>query len=150
LDETLSAKTTIPLQHKPPRVFPAKTKSITGSQDTLSLIGKWGWGECMAVVVRGNYAFIGNGSFFQILDITHPANPKLIDQVDIGLYIYGIKISRHYAYLTPYFSIIDLSDLSNPQVVGKIALPEFSGAIAVSANHVYAGNAGHDVCNIDV
>ena len=150
LDETLSAQTTIPFQHKPPHVYPAKTNSFTGSQDTLSLIGQWGWGECMAVVVRGNYAFIGNGSLLQVLDISNPKTPQILGQVDVGSYIFGLVVSGNYAYMTPGFSIIDISDVTHPQVISNLSIPLMASSIAVSGDYAYIGNILGEIYTINI
>ncbi len=149
LDETLSAQTTIPFQHKPPHVYPAKTNSFTGSQDTLSLIGQWGWGECMAVVVRGNYAFIGNGSLLQVLDISNPITPKY-REVDVGSDIFALVVSGNYAYMTPGFSIIDISDVTHPQVISNLSIPLMASSIAVSGDYAYIGNILGEIYTINI
>ena len=50
------------------------------SDSILTLIGRWAWGPCLTVDVKDNYAFIGNGPTFHVLDISNPLCPTIIGE----------------------------------------------------------------------
>ena len=145
----LTAQTPIPFRHKFPYVLPAKTTSIASPQDTLTLVGQWGCGQCLAVVMTGNYALIGNGSLLQVLDVSNPVAPQIIGQVDVGSYIFGMVISGDYAYMVPGFSVIDISNMAHPHVISNLSIPS-SSAIAVSGNYAYVGDLFSEIYTINI
>jgi len=139
-----------PFANKQPYTFSAKSTSTTSSHDTLSLVGQWSWGQSLAVVVRGNYALIGNGSLLQILDISNPVVPLTVGEVYVGSEIFGLVVSGNYAYMTPGFSIIDVSDVTNPRVVSNISVPSTTAALAVSGEYTYIGDIYGNIYTINV
>ena len=113
-------------------------------QDILnvSLVGRWADGPCWTETVKGNYAYIGNGGYFSILDISNPTSIELVSRITLppnvvksigfsGSYrayvgpapstVADIAISGGYAYVangSNGLRIIDVSDPTNPKVVG--------------------------------
>src|SRR5208283_2374581 len=128
-----------------------KNISVSPS-DTLSQVGQWSWGQSLAVTVRDNYAFIGNGSLLQILDISNPVATVNVGQVDVGSEIFQMVVSGNYVYLTPAFSIIDITDLTNPHLISAISSSYlgFTGAIAIWGNYAFVGNILGEIFTIDV
>jgi len=53
-------------------------ENVNSNTDTvLTVLGRWAWGPCNAVDAEGNYAYIGNGPTFQVIDISEPSTPHL-------------------------------------------------------------------------
>ncbi len=125
-------------------------RSLASIQDTLSLVGQWGWGECCAVAVRDHRLFVGNGSLLQVYDISDPASMKEVGEVNVGNSILGLALSGNYAYVVPGFSIVDISDLTDPRIVSSLQMPYLNGAIAVSGNYAFVGDIFGGIYTIDI
>lgn len=125
-------------------------RSFASIQDTLSLVGQWGWGVCYAAVARDHYLFIGNGSLLQVYDDSNPANLKELGEVDVGNLIYGFVLSGNYAYTAPGFAVIDISDVTHPHIVGTVQIPALDGTIAVKDNYVFVGDVDGAIYTINV
>ncbi|HTX17961.1 MAG TPA: T9SS type A sorting domain-containing protein [Bacteroidota bacterium] len=127
-----------------------RTASQLRGQDTLSLLGQWGWGACWKVVVRDNYAFIGNGSLLQVLDISNPVDPQVVGEVQCpGGDVYGLVISGNYAYAYGGFNVIDISDVKHPTVVAFLPIVNVS-TITVYGTHAYVGDFFGGIFDVDV
>gem|GEM_PF-2735398 len=44
----------------------------------FSTLGLWTWGPCLAVELTGNYALVGQGQNYQVLDISDLSHPRLL------------------------------------------------------------------------
>ncbi len=149
--ERTAAQTTHSLNRSEPGLLGSTNKrSLTSIQDTLSLVGQWGWGECFAVTVRDHYLFVGNGLLLQVYDISDPASMKEVGEVNVGNSIFGLALSGNYAYVVPGFSIIDVSDLTDPRIVSSMGMPYLNGAIAVHGNYAFVGNVFGGIYTIDI
>ncbi len=125
-------------------------RSLASIQDTLSLVGQWGWGECYAVSVRDHYLFVGNGSLLQVYDVSDPVNLKEIGEIDVGNPITGLVLSGNYAYASPGLYIIDISDPTHLRLVSSLQIPALDGAIAVNGNYAYLGDFYGAIYTIDI
>ncbi|MBI4811804.1 MAG: hypothetical protein HY800_10260 [Ignavibacteriales bacterium] len=92
----------------------------TNSDSIFTILGSIAWGPNFTVVVRGEYAYIGNGAVFQILDISDPSNPKLKSEVLLDYLIYDIQVKNNYAYVCTKGSlqVVDITNLLKPKVIG--------------------------------
>jgi len=98
---------------------------IDSQDNNITLVGRWPYGSCMAVCVKDDYAYIGNGTVMTILDISDPASPKKVGEIETPSVVRDIFIYRHYAYVANGWSglrVIDVSDPSAPvEVYYKIS-----------------------------
>ncbi|MBI1803330.1 MAG: T9SS type A sorting domain-containing protein [Ignavibacteriae bacterium] len=58
----------------------------------FSVIGRWAWGPCRAVEVVNNYALVGQGSVYQVIDISTPANPVVVYDTTLDDWVTDIKL----------------------------------------------------------
>ncbi|MCF8355680.1 MAG: T9SS type A sorting domain-containing protein [Melioribacteraceae bacterium] len=125
----------------------AQYESRTTFDDSmLTLAGRWTWGECSAVEVKDNYAYIGNGQNFQVLDISAPSNPNIIGEFWIENYIYEIRLLDTIAVVCRGGGLhfIDISDPDNPGKISEISLSGGPINLAVSNNFAYVSTiSGH-------
>ncbi len=126
--------------------------STADSQTALTKVGQWGWGPCFDVAAEGNYAYIGNGYIFQALDMSDPANPKIVGQLPMRYPIEKVAVSGIYAYTIRPFNIINISNPTNPVLVSTYYLPSGDGptAILVKGNYAYLGDGFGYVFIIDI
>jgi PGF-pre-PGF domain-containing protein len=111
-----------------------------GSADEVNveLVSHLG-GVVESVAVEGNYAYIGQGQDFVVLDITDAVKPIEIGRVTTSSDFYYPVISGNYAYLINDkngLEIVDITNPSSPTLAGSYDTPTLS-AIAVSGNYAY-------------
>ncbi|NIV10817.1 MAG: hypothetical protein GWN62_05870, partial [Aliifodinibius sp.] len=95
-----------------------QTSISSPSDSNVTVVGRWAWGACQDVEVIGDYAYIGNGGLFQVLNISTPSAPDIAGEVLMPERVVSeLEISGNYAYVLNPFSVIDISDPTNPQVV---------------------------------
>src|SRR5579862_1399148 len=114
-----------------------KATPFAQPDSNLSLVGEWAWGPCEAVQVRGTLAYIGNGKMFQILDISNPANPTLLSEVNAGGEIGAIALHDSVAYVCfGGVAIFDIRDSTKPYIIGSTS--DFGGfQMVVHAPYCY-------------
>jgi|GEM_PF-6039414 len=133
-------------------IYHPTTSYALNNQDTLTQIGEWGWGSCLTVATQGSYAFIGNGTLLQVIDISDPNAPKILREVSTGFLVEKIVISGSYAYVVGAgLSIIDISDPMSPVIKSfiKVGIPALT-TITTYKNYVIVGNVTGAVAIVDV
>ncbi|MCP4711717.1 MAG: T9SS type A sorting domain-containing protein [Planctomycetes bacterium] len=92
------------------------------TEDEMTVLGEWKWGSCFGVEpIDDQHIALRNGSLFQVMDISDPANPQIIGEVELAGSSFDIDISGNYAYLAGNgLTVIDISDLSQPVIVGEV------------------------------
>lgn len=111
----------------------------TTNDSILTVLGRWAWGPCHAVDVKDNYAYIGNGPTFHILDISDPTQPEIIGEFITEGYIYDMKVRDNTAFLAIGRGLLIL-DVTNPQLPKEISYIAVSGIalkLAVYDSFVY-------------
>lgn len=105
----------------------------------LTLVGQWAWGPCQAVAIKGNYAFIGNGQLFQILDISNKSLPKSIAELAVEGLVYRIHIQNSLAFVVTglRFYVINISNPLQPREIGKVEISGLPLRLAVVDSFAY-------------
>ena len=113
--------------------------SDSSSDSVLTVLGRWAWGPCQAVDVEGNYAYIGNGPTFQVLDISNAASPKIVGEYLTDGYVYDIKLSGSLAFVVigKGLLILNLSDPVNPARVSEVNIKGGPLSVAIEGNFAY-------------
>ena len=90
--------------------------------------GTYGWCRTVDIDASRNILLSGNGETLQIYDITTPANPAKLGEVDLADEPYDVTIAGNYAYVTTWdtLRIISISNLSSPKEIGIADIPEYS------------------------
>lgn len=97
--------------------------NIPTTSDPFSTLGRWQWGVCYGADVQGQYAYIGNGDLFQVLDLSDPSNPVIVGELPLG-FVNVIKIRGSIAYVIgSRFFTVDISDPEHPRKLGELFLP---------------------------
>ncbi|MCH7732356.1 MAG: T9SS type A sorting domain-containing protein [Candidatus Marinimicrobia bacterium] len=73
--------------------------SFSDSSRNVTLIGRLSYGSCLAIFVKDNYAYVGNGGSMNILDVSDPDSPIKVGHIATPSVVEGIFISDHYAYV---------------------------------------------------
>ncbi|MBI4535321.1 MAG: hypothetical protein HY708_03520, partial [Ignavibacteriae bacterium] len=98
-------------------------ENATGARgDTgLTLLGRWAWGPCQAVAVSGNYAYIGNGSIFQVLDISIDTIPRVIaEYLTSGPTDVQLRDSLAFVCAGESLLVMNIADPERPTRIGWI------------------------------
>jgi hypothetical protein len=124
------------------------------TSNNINLIGRWAHGPCEAIAVEGNYAFIGNGSTFQVLDISDLTNPYSVGEINLPERIKAIATQGEYVFVANGNSglhIIDISNPSSPVELANYDTPGFATDVIVEGNYVYVadGESGLRIININ-
>ncbi|WP_409862721.1 cadherin domain-containing protein, partial [Microcystis sp.] len=101
--------------------------------------------------IVGNYAYVADGSGLQIIDISNPAAPTLVDNYITG-YAEGVEIVGNYAYVATGeggLQIIDVSDFNNPSPLPSVTLAVSTTSVTEdgTTNLVYTFTRTGDTTN---
>jgi hypothetical protein len=106
-------------------------------------------GEVQQVVVSGNYAYLAdrflNGvaemqpyGALRIVDISDPANPKLVGQNQTEGQAGSVAVAGHFAYVgADALEVFDVSDPVNPRRIGSYSP---GGAVAIEGHRAFVAN----------
>ncbi|WP_321420371.1 PGF-pre-PGF domain-containing protein [uncultured Methanomethylovorans sp.] len=107
-------------------------------------------GSVNEVTIGGNYAYLGEGKEFVILDISNLVNPVEVGRVTTPSLIYDITISNNYAYVADDSTgllIIDISDPAKPSIKAIFNTGTYARDVVVSDNYAYVADSCHD-CDV--
>jgi hypothetical protein len=127
-----------------------------GEEMTVECLGHWG-GQCNDLALYKDYACIGEGPDFTILDIKDPENPVFVSKIMLKGIISQICISGDLAYITHFeengLQILDLTKPDEPQKLGYLTsdtFPRFVNGIQVKDGFAYLAEWQTGVRIIDV
>ncbi len=121
---------------------------IIQKPDALQFVSAFG-GRVTAVSRIGNYAYVGYGVDFAVFDMSNPAAPVQVDQLDTGI-VSDIAIQENIAYLTVSGDLLTI-DISNPARPVQIGYLHLHSAKQVAVQDDLAVVAStYDVYTIDI
>lgn len=122
----------LPDPYKDVFIWKENENSFPTYDSILTVLGRWAWGPCLAVDVDSNYAYIGNGPTFHVLDISDPSKPEIIGEYLTDGFIYDIEIKNNTAFLCigRWFLILDISDPFHPTKISDIIIATNDVAIS--------------------
>lgn len=86
------------------------------------LLGEYQSMSMLDVVVQGNYAYVAqNYNGMRVIDISNPAGPQSVSELDLPGQSFAIEIEGNFAYIAALnagLRIVDISDPYNPEEVG--------------------------------
>jgi len=113
------------------------------ADSVFTVLGRWAWGPCEAVDVKGNYAYIGNGPTFQVLDISNPSSPKLVGEYLTDGYVADIHVRNSIAFVaTGSLLILDVSIPQAPRKLSETSVSIGIAKVAVVDSFAYVGGQG--------
>jgi len=116
----------------------------------MELVGHFG-GQISAVDIVGNYAYIGQGPDFLILNIGNSSSPILVSKITTEDIISEVKVSGNYAYLDDGKNgllIFDISNSSSPVLKGNY--DNATGAYDILGNYVYVAAGYNGLLILDI
>lgn len=126
------------------------TGGYSWSAQNVQLVDQLG-GASDAVVIRNQYAYIGEGARLTILNISNPVNPVPVGKTGILPYIVqDVAVIGNYAYVADGaggLRVIDISNPVNPVEIGfSTSSTRAASRIAIDGNYAYV----EDVCGIRI
>ncbi|HCV43511.1 MAG TPA: hypothetical protein DGH68_08490, partial [Bacteroidetes bacterium] len=105
-----------------------KLTDLSISDSVFTFVGRWPYGPCYAVAVRGNTGFIANGALIQAYDLTNPVAPQLVGEYLTGTpdYVTDIQLRENLAFVCNGDSLIIL-DVSVPAHIAKVSAMDLFG-----------------------
>ncbi|MBM3242513.1 hypothetical protein FJZ31_40145 [Candidatus Poribacteria bacterium] len=120
--------------------------------ENVEFVGATG-GAVEDVFVQGNYAYLCAYGVLVILDISAPANPTKVGNIDLPDVAEGVYVSGSYAYVADCYSgllVIDVSSPENPFEVGFYDTPDYASGVYVSGSYAYVADCYSGLRVIDV
>jgi hypothetical protein len=105
----------------------------------VRVVGQLG-GAQYAVCLQGNYAYIGEGGFLRILDVSNPAFPVALGRLLLGDIVENISVNGNLAYVADGESglkIVDVSNPSSPTLRASYDTPGVAEGISLSGGLAY-------------
>lgn len=93
------------------------------------------------IEVSGNYAYVPQGKWLRVVDISTPSIPTDIAVITpTNNYLGNITLSGNYAYITAGSDgllVVDISTPASPTLIGSLATPGYAQGIVKQGNYVY-------------
>jgi hypothetical protein len=123
-NDSLQGKITLaPGMGTPTQSEQGQTTPKPGFSNALQLVGQVG-GSAAAVAVRQDFAYLGQGPRFVVLDVSNPQSPTFISQSELlpGI-VLGIEVDDRYAYVTTRYGglfIFDIQQKDKPKLLSSV------------------------------
>ena len=104
----------------------------------------------MAVI--GDYAYLGDGTSFRVIDVSVPATPSEIWSRYVSSNCEGMTTQGNYVFVACGQSglvVFHVADPTNPALVGYYRTGDYSMGVAVSGNQVYVGDDASGVFSLE-
>lgn len=126
-----------------------RNSNLLLENDPTYFEGRFGWGKCYTIANFDSFICIGNGTLFQIFDISDTSKFKIIGELLTENPIYDIKIKNHYAFITSPFQIIDIENPRKPVLIyqNEKLNPQL---IEIYENYAYLGNFDSSINVLDI
>ncbi len=134
-------------------LFVFLSTQVFSQENKFSLIGHWAYGATDCVVLDGNTAFVGSGSYVTLIDISTPETPTEISKILMPGLVKSIVIDGDYAYVANTESglqIIDIKNVNDLSIVGSLDNDESSLKLFKKGDLIYLANerGGMQIVNV--
>jgi len=111
-----------------PIVAIAPAVADVGDGVNMSLVGRWAHGSMQALDVDGSLVYLGDGGLLCVVDVTDPADPTVLGEVDLMSPVMNIACDGNYVYVAGYMQGLFVVDVSNPAAPAVVANLPLTGA----------------------
>ncbi len=104
------------------------------------------------IAVQDGFAYVGNGGDLNVIDISDPAEPRIVGSVFTTGYAAEVFVQGSYAYINAIRGLrtVDVSDPESPNLAGYYAVPTFVQDIDLVGDHVYLATGAGGLSIVDV
>jgi hypothetical protein len=133
------------------------TPAVAGVGDgvNMSLVDHWAHGNVQALDVDGSLVYLGDGGLLRVVDVTDPADPTVLGEVDLLSPVMNLACDGTHVYVAGYAQglfVVDVSDPAAPTVVANLPLSGQASTVHVIAGAdlvlVSAGSGGLDIVDV--
>jgi len=110
------------------------------SDSNLTVIGRWPYGTCKTVFIKGDYAYVENGAVMSIIDVSEPISPVQVGEIETPGVVEDIHVDGIYAYIADGYGglrIINVSDPSSPVEVNFYNTGDYTEKVYVLSQRAY-------------
>lgn len=127
-------------------------RTVQDSKNVSLISHLGGWNTCEVVSLSGNYAYVNDDWYLDILDISNPESPILVGQIFLPTPATDVAISGGYAYLTNHVGlvIINVNDPANPWMAGFYETKGNARGVTISGAYAYVADGIEGLRVIDV
>ncbi|HRN27334.1 MAG: T9SS type A sorting domain-containing protein [Ignavibacteriaceae bacterium] len=120
-------------------IWHEKENSTLTDDSVLTVLGRWAWGPCHAIDTDSNFAYIGNGPTFHVLDISDPSRPEIFGEYLTEGYVYDIELRDKVVFVCigRGLLILDVSNPALPEKISEISLSGIAISFALEDNFAY-------------
>ncbi|MFC1726498.1 T9SS type A sorting domain-containing protein [candidate division KSB1 bacterium] len=121
--------------------------------ENVTLVGTWADGQCYSFYLDNGKAYVGNGSFFEVINVIYPANPASISNISLPSVIKDIFVVESYAYtanFTDGLRIININDPSDLSITGSFNTGGQAEGVFVSGDYAYIADGDSGLCIVNI
>jgi hypothetical protein len=127
----------------------------TGAQECPQFVSWWlgGGADGDGIDVYGNYAYFGSDTAFRVADVSVPASPQMVAELELGAFVEDISVSGDHAFVAATgrgLCVIDVSSPWAPVEVGVVDTPGTAWGVEVSGAYAYVADVTGGLRVIDV
>jgi len=131
--------------------FMLSLESLADSQN-VDMIWRDPYGQCEGLYIKDNYAYLGFGGSFLIIDVSDPIKPTKVGSIlTIGI-IKDVQIVNSKAYVLTEddgLYIMDVSDPANPSEVGNFSKLKYAYNVQMAGDFAYVcDNVGLHIIDV--
>ncbi len=119
----------------------------------ITLLGQLANGSCYTVDVKNDIAYLGNGGYLEIDDVSYPTKPNMLRKVLTPSVVRNVCVDGNYAYVangTYGLSIIDITNPKKAKLVKTFENGSFAYDLTVHDNYVYIAEGKNGLSIVDV
>ena len=126
---------------------------IAEGENCPELVARSPEGMTQDVAAAGSFAYMGNGAAMTVVDLSNPAAPEVVGNLDLPYAIKAVAVDDDRVYAVTYAGLLHVIDVSTPSApveFGSLAL--FGGMHSVDGDGdlVCVGTSGSEIYVIDV
>jgi len=121
--------------------------AAAAAEQCPEVVDRWPAGPADEVFIRTGRTYYGSGTVLTIGDVTTPASPTVLAEVNLGLLIHDIAVDNQVGYVAAGNMVaepgtvfrLDLTDPAAPVVVAAWETPLPARSVAIGDGVVFAG-----------
>jgi len=115
--------------------------------------GQWPSGPTEGIAAAEGLAVYGAGSALQTADVSTPAAPVVLGEVNIGGFVQGVAIVGARAYIAAAEAglvVVDLSDPVHPRVLGSLPDTNYAQSVVVRGSIAWVCGSSKGLSAVDI
>ena len=98
--------------------------AVTIGSDCPELAGRWPRGPAYWVAVSNGYAYVGDGTVLQVVDVSEPTAPRVVGEVELPDLVARVVVVGPIAYVANHSGGLRIIDVSTPSMPFEVGFSE--------------------------